>query len=49
MKPSFNPPSRSVRFTTVEEAATQAVLSLAAGMLEQAGYAAFVRENLRYD
>ncbi len=33
------------RFTASEEAATQAVLALASGTLEAAGYAAFLREN----
>ena len=33
------------RFTASEEAATQAVLGLAAGSLDDAGYAAFLREN----
>jgi death-on-curing protein len=33
------------RFTASEEAATQAVLGLAAGTLDDAGYAAFLREN----
>jgi len=37
------------RFTASEEAATQAVLSLAAGTLDEAGYAAFLRENVRYE
>jgi death-on-curing protein len=36
-------------FTATEEAATQAVLGLAAGALDEAGYAAFIRENLRYE
>lgn len=34
------------RFTAGEEAATQAVLDLAASVLDDAGYAAFLRENL---
>lgn len=34
------------RFTASEEAATQAVLGLAAGTLDAAGYAAFLRENI---
>jgi death-on-curing protein len=34
------------RFTASEEAATQAVLRLPAGTLDDAGYAAFLRENL---
>lgn len=34
------------RFTASEEAATQAVLGLAAGTLDDAGYAAFLRENI---
>jgi death on curing protein len=33
------------KFTASEEDATQAVLSLAAGTLDEAGYAAFLREN----
>ena len=33
------------RFTASEEAATQAVMNLAAGTLDDAGYAAFLREN----
>jgi death on curing protein len=37
------------RFTASEEAATQAVLGLAAGSLERAGYAAFLRENITRD
>jgi len=37
------------RFTATEEAATQAVLSLAAGTLDEAGYAEFIRENISYD
>ena len=37
------------RFTASEEAATQAVLGLAAGTLDEAGYAAFLRENVRYE
>jgi death-on-curing protein len=37
------------RFTATEEAATQAVLGLAAGTLDEVGYAAFVRENIRYE
>jgi death-on-curing protein len=36
------------RFTASEEAATQAVLALAAGSLDEAGYAAFLRENTRH-
>ena len=32
-------------FTATEEAAAQAVLELAAGALNEAGYAAFLREN----
>ncbi len=35
-----------VHFTATEEAATQAVLGLAAGTLDEAGYAAFLRDNL---
>jgi death-on-curing protein len=34
------------RFTASEEAATEAVLGLAAGTLDDAGYAAFLRENV---
>ncbi len=34
------------RFTASEEAATQAVLELAAGTLDDAGYATFLRENV---
>jgi death-on-curing protein len=34
-----------MRFTAAEEAATQAVMALAAGGLDDAGYAAFLREN----
>lgn len=37
------------RFTATEEAATQAVLALAAGTLDAPGYAAFLRENTRRD
>ena len=37
------------RFTAVEDAATQAVLQLAAGKLEEPGYAAFLRENTTTD
>ena len=33
------------RFTAAEDAATQAVLGLAAGTLDEAGYAAFLRAN----
>lgn len=33
------------RFTASEEAATRAVLGLAAGTLDDAGYTAFLREN----
>ena len=33
------------RFTASEEAATQAVMGLAAGTLDEAGYAALLREN----
>jgi death-on-curing protein len=35
------------RFVASEEAATQAVLGLAAGTLDDNGYAAFLRENTR--
>ena len=35
-----------LRFTAGEEAATQAVLGLTAGTLDEAGYAAFLRENV---
>ena len=35
-----------VRFTGSEEMSTQAVLDLAAGKLDIAGYAAFLRENV---
>ena len=35
------------RFTASEEAATRAVMSLAAGSLDAAGYAAFIREHSR--
>jgi death-on-curing protein len=34
------------RFIAGEEAATQAVMGLAAGTLDDAGYAAFLRENI---
>jgi death-on-curing protein len=34
------------RFAASEAAATQAVLGLAAGSLDHAGYAAFLRENI---
>jgi death-on-curing protein len=34
------------RFTASEEAATQAVLALAAGTIDDASYAAFLRENI---
>ncbi|MHB8283171.1 MAG: type II toxin-antitoxin system death-on-curing family toxin [Caulobacteraceae bacterium] len=37
------------RFVATEEAATQAVMALAAGTLNVAGYAAFLRENTRRD
>lgn len=37
------------RFTASEEAATQAVLGLAAGSLDEAGYAAFLRENVSHE
>ncbi len=37
------------RFTASEAAATQAVLGLAAGNLDDAGYAAFLRENVTYE
>jgi death-on-curing protein len=33
------------RFAASEETATQAILGLAAGTLDQSGYAAFLREN----
>ena len=33
------------RFTATEDAATQAVLELAAGTVDEAGYAAFLRAN----
>ena len=33
------------RFTATEEATTQAVMELAAGTLDEAGYRAFLREN----
>lgn len=33
------------RFTATEQAATSAVMSLAAGALDEAGYAIFLREN----
>ena len=35
------------RFSASEEAATQAVLGLASGILDDAGYATFLRENSR--
>jgi death-on-curing protein len=35
------------RFSASEEAATQAVLGLASGTVDDAGYAAFLRENSR--
>lgn len=35
------------RFTASEEAATQAVLELAAGSLDEAGYTAFLRANAK--
>jgi death-on-curing protein len=38
-----------VRFIASEEAAAQAVLALAAGALDDAGYAAFLRENTLAD
>jgi death-on-curing protein len=34
------------RFTASEEAATQAILGLAAATLDDAAYAAFLRENV---
>ena len=37
------------RFTGSEEAATQAVLGLADGTLDEVGYAAFLRENTRLE
>jgi death-on-curing protein len=37
------------QFTATEEAATHAVLNLAAATLDEIGYAAFVRENMRYE
>lgn len=37
------------RFTATEAAATEAVLALAAGSLDEAGYTAFLRENASYD
>ena len=33
------------RFTATEEATTQAVMELAAGTFDEAGYRAFLREN----
>jgi death-on-curing protein len=36
------------RFTASEEAATTAVLGLASGDLDDAGYAAFLRENVTF-
>ena len=38
-----------MRFIASEEAATRAVMSLAAGVLDEAGYAQFLRENSRHD
>ena len=38
-----------MRFTASEEAATQAVLDLAAGNMDMAGYAAFLRENVAHE
>ena len=35
------------RFTATEESAAQAVLELAAGTLDEAGYTAFLRANIR--
>ena len=35
------------RFTATEEDATQAVLALAAGTLDETGYASFLRANVR--
>ena len=37
------------RFTASEAAATQAVLGLAAGTLDDAGYAEFLRENIGHE
>ncbi len=37
------------RFTASEEAATQAILDLAAGDMDMTGYAAFLRENITED
>jgi death-on-curing protein len=37
------------RFTASEEPATQAVMDLAAGAMDEAGYAAFLRTNVEYD
>ena len=37
------------RFTATEEAATQAIMALAAGTLDVAGYGAFLRENTLRD
>ena len=38
-----------MRFTASEEAATQAVLDLAAGNMDMASYAAFLRENVAHE
>lgn len=38
-----------VRFTATEEGATQAIMALAAGTLDVAGYGAFLRENILHD
>jgi prophage maintenance system killer protein len=38
---------RSYRFTATEEAATQAVLSLAAGNINEAAFAAWLRANVK--
>ncbi len=37
------------RFTASEESATQAVLALASGSMDEAGYAAFLREHVESD
>ena len=38
-------PLRNLRFTAAEDAAADAVLALAAGNLDEAGYTTFLREN----
>ena len=39
--------SNGLRFTATEEAAAQAVVELAAGSLDEAGYTSFLRANTK--